>query len=82
MPTKHQKQSLSTQMRSLILELLSECGDPELTPAQLKRLLIHSCHEQEMVPPGTKVVNDFLRSIGIRQRNTLLWILPHEGEQK
>jgi hypothetical protein len=82
MPTKHQKQFLSAQMRSLILELLSECGDPELTPTKLKRLLIQSCHEQEMVPPGTKVVNDFLRSIGIRQRNTLLWILPLRGDQK
>ena len=79
--TNHKKQVLSPEQRSAILGAFKSVrGDgADITPSQLEVAIQFMCSTQGYPVPPQRIVNKYLRELGIQEKTTKVWLLP-QGE--
>lgn len=76
--TSHKKQVLSPEQRGIILGAFkSVMGDgADITPSQLEESIRFLSVSQGYPIPPQRIVNKYLRELGIKEITTKVWLLP------
>lgn len=76
--TSHHKVIISPEVRAAILTSLkvAHSDGPDITPGQLEAAIQFMCQSQGFPTPPQRIVNKYLRELGIAEKVTKVWLIP------
>jgi hypothetical protein len=76
--TSHHKVIISPEVRAVILGALKAAysDGPDISPGQLASTIQFMCQGQGFPIPPQRIVNKYLRELGIAEKVTKVWLIP------